>query len=275
MKYIKRLSKRTRIISLMILLVMVSATTIAFLQDYTGTVTNTFSLKSIDTEIEENNHDTTLTKMPFVKNTDVTDVMVRIRLDISGDFSQFALAGIDGKYVIGSNFNQSDLKNEENLSFKECGQYSTDNSVNDFWIQDPTGEDNRYSCYYYYKNVLKSKGSKDTNDNPLDVTQPLFDRILLKYEMDDGTIKLLSYKEAFENPELYPDAVKKFAELENIQITVYQESVPVTLKDGDNLYNADRNNNGIIDSFEEEPIVQDKEFIWQYFMTNTNTDKND
>lgn len=258
MKFIKKLSKRTRIISLMILLVMVSATTIAFLQDYSSTVINSFSMKSIDTEIEENNHNTTLTKAPFVENTDITDVMVRIRLNISGDFSKFALAGIDTGYAVGSdNFNGLLAEGEEN-SFSQCGEYAKDEFSKQYWqpiIQD--GEDH-YSCYYYYKKVLKAKDDNST----LDVTQPLFDRILLKVEVN-GEIQYISYNLATDDQKL------EFAELENIQISLYQESVPVVLNDGDTISNADSNNNGIIDAFEETPIVEDTEHIWQYFKTNT------
>lgn len=261
MKLIKKLSKRTRIVSLMIILVIGSATTIAFLQNYSEMLINTFTLKSIHTEIEENNHNTTLTKMPFVKNTDVTDVMVRVRLDISGDFSNFALAGIDGNYVVGSDINSSDLLNE-GITFIECGTYTTKNKTSEFWTCE--SDDDKYSCYYYYKRVLKSEGYKDDNGNPLDVTQPVFDRILLRYKMNDGSEKLISYKDA-QNTETYPNALKMFEELKNVTITIYQESVPVVLYDGDTKYDADQNKDNIIDT---NPT--DAKYIWEYFMSNQN-----
>ena len=255
MKFIKKLSKRTRIISLMILLVMVSATTIAFLQGYTGLVSNTFSLKSIHTEIVENNHSTTLTKMPFVKNTDVTDVMVRIRLDISGDFSKFALAGIDTEYYVGSEFNDSDLIGEQ-FNFDECGKYETSNISSDYWVQVPNDNEERYSCYYYYKYPLKAKGSKDNDNNPLDVTQPLFDRILLKVE--NGFV---SYKNATNQQKT------EFSALENVKITIYQESVPLTVKtENGTVLNVVYDDNGEIIGFDDSFSGTYK--IWNYFMNN-------
>lgn len=263
MKFIKKLSKRTRIISLMVLLVMVSATTIAFLQDYTSTLTNSFSIKSIHTEIEENNQSTTLTKIPFVKNTDVTDVMVRIRLDISGNTDNlfpntFVLAGFgeDYEYAVGS-------ENFRNITFDDgpvvCGYYNSGELTSDYWTQ--IG-DNPYSCYYYYKKILRSEGSTETiivNDEkkeiPLDVTQPLFDRILLNYNGN-----YINYEDA----KAIPEALSMFSKLENVQISIYQESVPVILKDGDNTYNADKDNDGVIDD------TEDVNYIWNYFMSNQN-----
>lgn len=261
MKFIKKLSKRTRIISLMILLVMVSATTIAFLQDYTSTITNSFSIKSIHTEIDENNQSSTLTKIPFVKNTDATDVMVRIRLDISGNTDNlfpdtFVLAGFgeDYGYAVGSdNFNNITFDDETVM----CGQYKSGELTSTYWTQDGT---NPYSSYYYYKNVLKAQGTtgiiEENNiktEIPLDVTQPLFDRILLKV-VNNGETSYISYDQASSEQQ------KKFAALENIQISIYQESVPVSLKDGDKTYNADKNNDGVIDS------IEDANYIWNYFM---------
>lgn len=261
MKFIKRLSKRTRIISLMILLVIVSATTIAFLQDYTNTITNTFSLKSIETEIKENNHDTTLTKMPFVKNIDVTDVMVRIKLDISGDFSNFALAGIDTQYKVGSTFNDDDLTNES-YNFISCGKYDTSDYTSNYWVAVPNNSEERYSCYYYYKYPLKAKNSKDDKNNPLDVTQPLFDRILLR----DGN-EFVSYKDAT------AEQKSKFAELQNVKITIYQESVPLTvIKEDDTVLNVEYNNNKEIIGFNDEESETYQ--IWYYFMNNPSNTNN-
>lgn len=248
MKFIKRLSKRTRIISLMVLLVIVSATTIAFLQDYTGTITNSFSLKNIQTEIEENIHSTSLTKAPFVENTGDTDVMVRVRLEISGDFSKFALAGIDTNYVVG----YDGLKNLLRDDFIECGKFTTDDDCFDFWISDIKSDETKYSCYYYYKNVLKAKNT----------TQPLFDKILLR--LADG--KYIAY----DSDDITDSQKTEFADLENIQISLYQESVPVVLKDDDTTYNADENDNGIIDAFEEDGNSSAKNYIWDYFMTAHN-----
>lgn len=261
MKFIKRLSKRTRIISLMILLVIVSTTTIAFLQDYTNTITNTFSLKSIETEIKENNHDTTLTKMPFVKNIDVTDVMVRIKLDISGDFSNFALAGIDTQYKVGSTFNDDDLTNES-YNFISCGKYDTSDKTSDYWEAVPNKSEERYSCYYYYKYPLKAEGSKDDEKNPLDVTQPLFDRILLRVGNE-----FVSYKDA------NAEQKSKFAELKNVKITIYQESVPLTvIKEDDTVLNVEYNNNKEIIGFNDEKSETYQ--IWYYFMNNPSNTNN-
>ena len=254
MKFINKLSKRTRIISLMVLLVMVSATTIAFLQDYTSTITNSFSIKSIHTEIEENNHDTTLTKAPFVKNTDVTDVMVRIRLEISGDFSQFALAGIDTGYAVGSeNFDKLPGEGEE-ITFYECGTYEKDEMSNEYWTAVMQDGENKYSCYYYYNKVLKANDEEST----LDVTQPLFDRILLKVEKD-GETEYISYDRASEEQK------KEFAALEKVQISIYQESVPleVTISTGTLKADIDANDNITING-------SGTQSIWNYFMSNQN-----
>ena len=255
MKFIKRLSKRTRIISLMILLVMVSATTIAFFQDYATQLNNSFDLKSIHTEIKENNQSTTLTKIPFVENTDVTDVMVRIRLDISGDFGDFgdfALAGIDTNYAVGSdNFNS--YTDDEGNAFVNCRYYSTSENSSDYWTSVTKDGENKYSCYYYYNFPLKAKGSLDENDKPLDVTQPLFDRILLR---DNG--QFISYNEAND------DQKTKFAALENVTITVYQESVPLTVTTDDGTLNAQYSGNNII-GFNDQNSGTYK--IWNYFMS--------
>lgn len=254
MKFIKKLSKRTRIISLMVLLVMVSATTVAFLQDYTSTITNSFSIKSIHTEIEENNHDTTLTKAPFVKNTDVTDVMVRIRLEISGDFSQFALAGIDTGYAVGSeNFDELPGEGEE-ITFYECGTYIKDEMSDKYWTAVMQDGENKYSCYYYYNKVLKANDEKST----LDVTQPLFDRILLRV-IENGETNYISYNEASHEQK------KEFAALEKVKISIYQESVPLEVKYDNSTLKADvdENDNVNIDG-------SGTKAIWDYFMSNQN-----
>lgn len=251
MKFIKRLSKRTRIISLMILLVMVSATTIAFFQDYAAQLNNSFDLKSIHTEIKENNHNTTLTKIPFVKNTDVTDVMVRIRLDISGDFSDFALAGIDTNYAVGSDKFAS-YKDDEDNDFVNCRYYSTSEKSSKYWSPVIKDGENNYSCYYYYNFPLKAKGSVDENEKPLDVTQPLFDRILLR-----DNDQFISYEDATAKQK------NKFAALENVTITVYQESVPLTVTTDSGTLNAEYEGDQIV-GFNNQDSETYK--IWNYFM---------
>lgn len=236
MKTLKKLSKRTRIISLMILLVLVSATTIAFLQDYTGTITNTFSLRSIDTDIEEK-VDTDLSKVPFVVNKDVTDVMVRVRIVISGDFSDFALAGIDTHYKNAGNEWEGSTP----------AHYSNDVKNNEYWSLASSEHDingNAIEYVYYYKYVLYGTSHEDKSH----VTQPVFDKILLKGD-DNNFI------------EYNGDNAEQFAALENVQITIYQESVPLTVVNGDNVLKANYNAT-------DGSIVLDDDgtkAIWNYF----------
>ncbi len=268
MKFINKLPKKTRIISLMILLVMVSATTIAFLQDYTNTLTNSFSIKSIHTEIEENNHSSSLTKIPFVENTDVTDVMVRIKLDVSGNIddlfpNKFVLAGFDEnyKYAIGSDGFSSIQFDETAVN---SGYYKSGELTRQYWER--VGN-NPYSCYYYYKNVLKASGTTKTIDENeqkkeirLDATQPLFDRILLKVGDND----YISYDQADEAQK------EEFAALENVTITIYQESVPLTVtKEDGTVLKVEYDSNGQITGFDNKNSDTFK--IWDYFMNSPTT----
>lgn len=220
-----KLSKKV-IISLILVGFIAVGSTLAYLFDISDLLTNTFSRASIHTEIEEDENMTNLTKNPSVVNTDVTDVIVRVRLSISNKElfeKHFGLAGIDANYAI-----TDELTIKDNKSF---------------WTMEPVDGD-RYDCYYYYKYVLK--GTETGPDGTLikDQTEPLFDKILKKtgeltyttFEFnDDGSVK-------------NEDDIDILKYLNDIDITIYQESVPVTVtKDNDTELNADKDNDGEVD----------------------------
>lgn len=250
MKLLKNLNKKTTIIISLIIVGMLSVGIgIAFLQDHTQVLTNIFGLASIDTEIKENIVHGDLTKAPKVVSTDKseTDAMVRMRLNISNVkvFSEyFGLKGIDT--VEGNSGTNSDIPD---------GMY---------WeIED--GENDRYNAYYYYQHVLQPK------DEGHDSTNPLFTQILYKYE-DGGDTKFLPFyvldndNQSQENSDYVlnpniPDNQKErvmeaLSYLNDITITLYQESVPVKVKD----WNADANGDGIIDHDTDHATE-----IWEYF----------
>lgn len=233
MKLLKNLNKKTTIIISLIIVGMLSVGIgIAFLQDHTQVLTNIFGLASIDTEIKEDIVQGDLTKIPKVVSTDKseTDAMVRMRLNISNVevFSKyFGLKGID-----------------------------TEDSSCDGWEKDTNSTD-KYNAYYYYQNVLKPNSS----------TTALFTQILYKYEGNGETEFLPFYVLNSDNqtqgdpvyvlnPEIQRDkALEALSYLNDITITLYQESVPVKVKD----WNADRDDNGIIDP------NGDATAIWEYF----------
>lgn len=249
MKLLKNLNKKTTIIISLIIVGMLSVGIgIAFLQDHTQVLTNIFGLASIDTEIDEDIVDGDLTKAPKVVSTDKseTDAMVRMRLNISNVevFSKyFGLKGIDTvEDDSGTNSYISDGK---------------------YWkVGD--GENDRYNAYYYYQHVLQPQGEGH------DSTNPLFTQILYKYE-DNGITKFLPFyvldddnqsqenPDYVLNPEIPEDQMEKAKEalsyLNDITITLYQESVPVKVND----WNADENGDGIIDSYDN--AIE----IWEYF----------
>lgn len=251
MKLLKNLNKKTTIIISLIIVGLLSVGIgIAFLQDHTQVLTNIFGLASIDTEIKEDIVEGDLTKAPKVVSTDKseTDAMVRMRLNISNVevFSKyFGLAGID---------------TVENDSGTNSGI-----SAGMYWkIED--GENNDpYNAYYYYQHVLQPKGEDH------DSTNPLFTQILYKYE-DNGETKFLPFyvldsdNQSQENPgyvlnpEIPEDqkmrVMKALSYLNDITITLYQESVPVKIKD----WNADANGDDIIDNNTDHATE-----IWEYF----------
>lgn len=236
MKLLKNLNKKTTIIISLIIVGMLSVGIgIAFLQDHTQVLTNSFGLASIETEIDEEIVDGDLTKAPKVVSTDKseTDAMVRMRLNISNveEFEKyFGLKGID-----------------------------TNNSSCNGWQKDSDVVD-KYNAYYYYQYVLE----------PGESTNPLFLQILYKYN-DNGQTKFLPffvldegnlesenaiYKLNPEIPKNQQNRVKEaLSHLNDITITLYQESVAVKVKD----WNADKNNDGVIDD------KGDATHIWNYF----------
>lgn len=237
MKLLKNLNKKTTIIISLIIVGMLSVGIgIAFLQDHTQVLTNIFGLASIDTEINEHIVEGDLTKEPKVVSTDKseTDAMVRMRLNISNVevFSKyFGLKGID-----------------------------TVDSRCDGWKIDTNAED-RYNAYYYYQNVLKPNSS----------TNPLFTQILYKY-VNNGETKFLPFYVLDDdnqiqgnpvyvlNSDIPIDQQKRardaLSHLNDITITLYQESVPVKVKD----WNADANGDDIIDNNTDHDTE-----IWEYF----------
>ena len=249
MKLLKNLNKKTTIIISLIIVGMLSVGIgIAFLQDHTQVLTNIFGLASIDTEIEEDIVEGDLTKEPKVVSTDKseTDAMVRIRLNISNVevFSKyFGLKGIDTA---------------------ENNSGTTNNEEGTYWIKDSNSID-KYNAYYYYQHVLQPQGEKH------DSTTPLFTQILYKYK-ENGETKFLPFYVLDDdnqiqgnpvyvlNPDIPTDQKEKATEalsyLNDITITLYQESVPVKVKD----WNADANGDGIIDNNTDHATE-----IWEYF----------
>lgn len=234
-----KLSKKV-IISLILVGFIAFGSTLAYLFDISGLVTNTFSRASIHTEIEEDTTKTDLTKNPSVINTDVTDVLVRVRLSISSDedvnaqsiFEKyFGLAGIDCKYAV-----------TEGL---------TDETNNVYWKKENPNDD-RYNCYYYYNKVLTGKGGNNSE------TEPLFDKIMKKN--GNGTYTSF-YKE--DGILLNDDDKIILQYLNDIEITIYQESVPtkITTKDGRTI-DADKNQDDFVDDID---VAQQ---IFAYFESN-------
>ena len=242
MKLLKNLNKKTTIIITLIIVGMLSVGIgIAFLQDHTQVLTNIFGLASIDTEIDEYIVEGDLTKEPKVVSTDKseTDAMVRMRLNISNVevFSKyFGLKGIDTE---------------------ESDSGTLSNGNGEYWVKDDSSD--KYNAYYYYQHVLKPKG-EDYNS-----TTPLFTKIL--YKQDDEYIPFYVIdedKSTDENPVYKLNskirdsnaANEALSHLNDITITLYQESVPVKVND----WNADRDDNGIIDN-----NAIDATEIWEYF----------
>lgn len=212
--------------------------TLAYLTGFSDIVINTFSRASIDTDIEETTK-ADLTKMPVVVNNDVTDVLVRVRINVSSEFLEdmkttvfekyFGLAGIDDNYI--------------SESYK-------DHATSEYWkIEDSSAD--KYNCYYYYRKVLN--GTDETENSPYK-TEPLFDKIL---KNSNGTYNQFDFNN------LTDDDKKILQYLNDIDITIYQESVPVTVtKDDGTKLNADKNNDGIIDN------IEDANQIFEYFESN-------
>lgn len=240
-----KLSKKV-IISLILVGFIAVGSTLAYLFDISDLVTNTFSRASIHTEIEEDTTKTDLTKNPSVINTDVTDVLVRVRLSISSDedvdgqsiFEKyFGLAGIDCNYAV-----TEELTAENN---------------EDYWERDPN--DDRYNCYYYYKKVLK--GTDEAANSPYK-TEPLFDKIMKKNGNGDYTS---FYNENGALLDVKDKTILQY--LNDIEITIYQESVPVTVTNDDIELNADPNGTGNVD-------IDRAKKVFEYFESNPDKESN-
>lgn len=244
MKILKNKLNKKIAISLILVCLIAIGSTLAYLFDISSLVTNTFTRASIHTEIKEDDEMTNLTKNPSVVNTDVTDVLVRVRLSITGKdiFEEnFGLAGIDDVYT--SVFTD-DTKQNPAQAFS-------------YWVKESETSD-RYDCYYYYKSVLKGKDGETTHS-----TEPLFDKILKKIENPTDPYVEFEFKD--DESVVYPEDVEILKKLESIEITVYQESVPtkITTKDGRTL-NAVKQ-----DGFVDIGVAKE---IFAYFGSNPESD---
>ena len=219
-------------LSLIVVGGILTGTSFAILQDKTGSLTNVFKLQSIDTDIDEE-FKGDLTKEPRVVNKDVSDALVRVRLTISNKEifeSNFGLEGID-----------SDPKSEN---------WQCDNP------------DNKYDTLYYYTKVLKANDNDPGTD--VDVTTPLFTKILKKTE--EGTYMDFEFEPNSDGTFSPNDEDIEILKLLNdIEITIYQESIPVhaviTNENGNKEYvNA-------VDS--DGDIIEDKaKQLWEYYDGN-------
>lgn len=247
MKILKNKLNKKIMISLILVGFIAVGSTLAYLFDISDLVTNTFSRASIHTEIDEDTSKTDLTKNPSVVNTDVTDVIVRVRLSISNKelFEEhFGLAGIDDHYDI-----------TEGLTGKDNKSY---------WIMEP-GDGDRYDCYYYYGFVLKGEETDSSENITRHQTEPLFDKILKKNE--DGSYTKFVYND--DGSIANSDDIEILKYLNDIDITIYQESVPVTVtKDNDTELNADKDNDGKVDN------IGIAKQIFEYFESNPDIGSN-
>ena len=223
-----KLNKRIAI-SLILVSFIAIGSTLAYLFDVTDLVTNTFTRMSIHTEIEEDENMTNLTKNPSVVNTDITDVLVRVRLSITGKAifeENFGLAGIDDVYT-------SVFVDEEKTKPASAMSY---------WSIDTDSSD-KYDCYYYYKSVLKGTENNGVTQYR---TEPLFDKILKK--TNNETDPYVEFAFNADNTAANKGDIEILKNLNSIEITVYQESVPVIItKDDGTVLNANTDNNGEID----------------------------
>ena len=249
MKILKNKLNKKIMISLILVGFIAIGSTLAYLFDISSLVTNTFSRASIHTEIEEDTSKTDLTKNPSVINTDVTDVIVRVRLSISNKelFRQnFGLAGIDDNYT--SVYTD---EAEENLADELS-----------YWGKELENSDS-YDCYYYYKYVLKGKETDSSGKPILHQTKPLFDKILKKKV--DGSYTKFVYNSDGSIADPYDIETLKL--LESIDITIYQESVPVTVTKADGeVLNADPNGTGDVN-------IGIAKQIFAYFESNPDNSK--
>lgn len=226
------------IISLIVVGILAVGVTVAYINDQTEFLTNMFSIADLDisTKIEEDVKGD-LTKVPTVINTGSADALVRIRLSISNkeDFEKnFGLSGIDTK--------------KQNVG------------INGGWIAD--NPEDRYNTYYYYSMVLKGNSDPEVNER----TNPLFDMVL-NYE--DSTYTPFDFveepKDVF-TPKNEED-VKKLKLLNDIGITIYQESVPTQIKTKDgtvlNAIKKDDKGNDVVD-------IDIAKKIFQFFESNPN-----
>lgn len=243
MKILKNKLNKKIMISLILVGFIAIGSTLAYLFDISSLVTNTFSRASIHTDIKEET-DTDLTKKPIVVNKDVTDVIVRVRLSISNKElfrEHFGLAGIDDKYT--SVYTDETKKTPaDQLSY---------------WTKEAETSDS-YDCYYYYKYVLKGKETNSNGNTTQHQTEPLFDKILKKNE--NGSYKKFEYN--IDGLIVDKNDIETLKLLESIDITIYQESVPVTVTKADGtVLNADPNGTGNV-------YIDQAKQIFDYFESN-------
>lgn len=148
MKKIRNKKFTSIVLSSILVATLCFGVTIAYLQDQTSTLTNSFDIGSIHTDIGEDTNGTDLTKKPYVINKDKTDVLVRMRLTISNVESFTKYFGLEG----------------------------IDTQSNSNWVC--SNSEQKYNTYYYYNDVLK--GDLDLSDEEKVTTTPLFTKILIK-----------------------------------------------------------------------------------------------
>ena len=243
MKILKNKLNKKIMISLILVGFIAIGSTLAYLFDISGLVTNTFSRASIHTEIKEET-DTDLTKKPIVVNNDVTDVIVRVRLSISNKElfrEHFGLAGIDDNYT--------------SIYTDETTEILADPLS--YWNKESEASDS-YDCYYYYSKVLKGTETGLDGTPIKHKTEPLFDKILKKIE--DGSYAKFAFKAdgSVEND----SDIEILKLLESIDITIYQESVPVTVTKADGV---------VLNAVEDDGVsvnIGTAKEIFKYFESN-------
>lgn len=128
--------------------------TMAYVSSKTGTLTNTFAVGSVDTELDEVISE--LNKVPYVTNTGKSDCIVRIRKTISPDNLGIETVG------------------DEKYKCKYKGQEY-------YWNKDDWKEDGEF---YYYTKILA----------PGESTTPLFTKVILPedwYKVDEKGNKVI------------------------------------------------------------------------------------
>ena len=147
-------------------------------------LTNSFTLGSVETEIDEkdpNIHDDHIDKKPYVKNTGTNSALVRMRVTISPD-------ELEEKYGIELDYNNQEYKyNQEEDDWENTKNYWIYNNDDGFW---------------YYTGIIETA----------DQTEPLFTRVTGNGII--GNNGLISELEGLEIT-VYYDSIQSVARGEN------------------------------------------------------------